>query len=568
MVMTEAVTIFDRRKNILRLVRENQSVKVSELSRLLGVSEGTIRTDLAALDDEQQLLRVRGGAVLREEVAGGQWQPPTRIDPHADSKLRIARWAAELIENGDSVLFDDSTTVLKMAAFLKNHRNLTVITNGIEVARALAENTSNTVILIGGILSADGVSVKGSLAEKFLKDLHIQRAFVTCSGFSVDTGLTETDIHKAHIKSQMIRSAEETIALIDSSKFGKLGLTPFASTRDIAHIFTDSNISPQVVEQLRHDGIALTVCEENTVSSYTQHDARTAHYRIGFANLDEVSAFSIDVRRGVERAAKDASNIDLIVADNQLSAEVALRAADELIERGIDLMIEYQIDVTVGSLLMNKFRQANIPVIAVDIPIIGATYFGTDNYNGGYAAGSGLGEWINTNWSGRIDMLIVLEEPRAGALPAARIQGQLDGLASRIGPIDPSHICHLDSSNTLEVSHEAMLGLLAAQPDSRHLAVLSFNDEAAVGALLAAHEAGREADVVIVGQGGDRRVREEIRRKGSRLIGSTAYMPENYGAKLIDLALKILREESIPPAVYSDNVFIHAGNIDAYYPRN
>ena len=98
--------------------------------------------------------------------------------------------------------------------------------------------------------------------------------------------------------------------------------------------------------------------------------------------------------------------------------------------------------------------------------------------------------------------------------------------------------------------------------------MLSFNDEAAVGALLAAQEAGRAADTVIVGQGGDRRVREEIRRWESRLIGSTAYMPENYGAKLIDLALKILRGEPVPPAVYSDNVFIHAGNIDTYYPRN
>lgn len=561
------MTTFDRRKNILRLVRENQSVRVTELARLLDVSEGTIRNDLAALDDEQQLMRVRGGAVIREETPSPRWQPPVRIDPNADSKLRIARWAAELIENGDSVLFDDSTTVLRMASFLRDRRNLTVVTNGIEVARALAENTSNTVILIGGILGADGISVKGSLAEKFLKDLHIERAFVTCSGFSLETGLTETDIHQAHIKAQMIRSAEKTIALIDSSKFGKLGLTPFASTKEIAHIFTDDNINPQLVEQLRQDGIDLTICEENTVSSFTQRDRQLTHYRIGFANLDEVSAFSIDVRRGLERAAKDASNIDLIVADNQLSGDIALRIADDLINKGIDLMIEYQIDQTVGSLLMNKFRQANIPVIAVDIPIIGATYFGTDNYNGGYTAGQALGEWINSHWNGQIDGLIVLEEPRAGALPASRIQGQIDGLVSQIGNVAESGTYRLDSANTLEVSQEAMLHLLPRLPDQHHLAILTFNDEAAIGALLAAQETGREDDVVLVGQGADRRVREEIRRADSRIIGSTAYMPEKYGAKLIELALQILRGEPVPPAVYSDNVFIHAGNIDLYYPK-
>ncbi|MEP7286875.1 MAG: substrate-binding domain-containing protein [Chloroflexota bacterium] len=562
------MTTFDRRKHILKLVRENQSMKVIDLARLLDVSEGTIRNDLATLDEEQQLLRVRGGAVLREESPNQVWQPPSRIDLNADVKVRIARWAAELIENGDSVLFDDSTTVLRMASFLKDRRNLTVVTNGIEVARALAENTSNTVILIGGILGADGVSVKGTLAEKFLKELHTQRAFVTCSGFSLETGLTETDIHQAHIKAQMIRSAEKTIALIDSSKFGKLGLTPFASTKDIAHIFTDSNVNPQIVEQLYQDGIDLTVCEENTVSSFTLRDKQLTHYRIGFANLDEISAFSIDVRRGLERAAKDASNIDLIVADNQLHGEVALRIADDLIDRGIDLMIEYQIDQTVGSLLMNKFRQADIPVIAVDIPIIGATYFGTDNYNGGFGAGQALGEWISRQWKKRLDGLIVLEEPRAGALPASRIQGQLDGLINVIGSIDESIIYFLDSSNMLEVSQEAMLHLLATLTDKHHLAVLPFNDEAAIGALLATQQVGREADVIIVGQGADRRVREEIRREGSRIIGSTAYMPEKYGGKLIDLALKILRGEPVPPAVYSDNVFIHAGNIEVYYPQH
>src|SRR5258708_16609984 len=137
MVTSEAVTIFDRRKNILRLVRENQSVKVGELARLLRVSEGTIRNDLAALDDEQQLLRVRGGAVLREEMAGLHWQPSTRVDPYADAKLRIARWAAELIENGDSVLFDDTTTVLRLASFFKDRPNLAVITTGIQFSPAL-----------------------------------------------------------------------------------------------------------------------------------------------------------------------------------------------------------------------------------------------------------------------------------------------------------------------------------------------------------------------------------------------------------------------------------------------
>jgi ribose transport system substrate-binding protein len=96
--------------------------------------------------------------------------------------------------------------------------------------------------------------------------------------------------------------------------------------------------------------------------------------------------------------------------------------------------------------------------------------------------------------------------------------------------------------------------------------VVSFNDDAAIGALNAARRAGREQNIVIVGQGADRRVRQELRKPGSRIIGSTAYTPERYGAKLIDLALRILRGEPAPPAEYVDHVFINAENLHLYYP--
>ncbi len=98
--------------------------------------------------------------------------------------------------------------------------------------------------------------------------------------------------------------------------------------------------------------------------------------------------------------------------------------------------------------------------------------------------------------------------------------------------------------------------------------MISFNDDAAIGAISAAREAGREADVVIVGQGADRIVRKEIRQPGSRLIGSAAYWPERYGKRLIDVAQKILRGEPVPPAVYSEHILITKDNIDEYYPNS
>ena len=561
------MTAFERRQRILGLLRERPGIRVPELARLLEVSQGTIRNDLRALEKAGELTRVRGGAVVRDSRDFISPAFGARAEVSATAKKRIARWAADMVEDGDSVLLDSSSTVFHIAPFLLDRSNLTIITNGIEVAYALAENPTHTIILIGGVLRPDRALTVGYLGEKILENLHIKTALVSCSGFSVETGLTQVDIQEAQLKSRMIESAERVVALIDSTKFGKVDLTPFASVEQVSHILTDSDLAPLYIDDIRQTCANLTVCGENTTSTYTPCSQEVPHYKIGFANLGEDMSFPVDVRRGLEQAAQNVSNIDLILADNQLSGKVALRVADRLIAEGVDLVIEYQIDERVGGLLMDKFNQANIPVIAVDIPLVGATYFGVDHYRAGHMAGVALGRWLIEHWDGAFDHLIILEERRTGAVPATRIQGQLDGLQELMGNVPASQILYLDSDNTAEISQANMLQALRELPSMRRLAVISFNDDAAFGAICAARELGREDDVVIVGQGADRIVRKEIRHPESRLVGSTAYWPEQYGEKLIDVALKILNGAAVPPAVYNEHTFVTQNNIDEHYPE-
>jgi ribose transport system substrate-binding protein len=563
---TDRMTAFERRQRIRDLLRDQPGIKVTDLAQRLSVSEGTIRNDLSALEREGVLRRVRGGAVLRQRHRFVSPSFAARVQVNAGAKEWIARRAADMVKDGDSILMDASTTVFAMVPHLEDLRDLTVVTNGIEIALALARY-GHSVILVGGMVHADGASVIGHLGEKILRDLHIKTAFASCSGFSVDVGLTEIDIQEEQVKRQMIQSAEQVVALIDSSKFGKVDLTSFASLDQITHILTDSRLDPQFIDQLRQTHVVLTICGEQTASRFTPWREENNHFKIGFANLGESMPFAVDVRRGLEQAAQEASNVDLIVADNQLDGSVALQVADRLIAKGVDLAIEYQIDEKAGSLLIDRFNRAGIPVIAVDIPMVGATYFGVDHYRAGHMAGVALGEWIADHWNGDLEQLIVLEEQRPGALVAARIQGQLDGLQEAVGSVPADRILYLDSGNTTEISQANMLQALQALPDARRLAVISFNDDAAFGALCAARELGREDDVVIVGQGADRIVREEIRHPDSRLVGSTAYWPEQYGTKLIDVALKILSGDAVPPAVYSKHIFISQDNIDEHYPE-
>jgi ribose transport system substrate-binding protein len=385
-------------------------------------------------------------------------------------------------------------------------------------------------------------------------------------GLSVEAGLTESDYAEAQLKRKMILSADRVVALVDSSKFGVVDLTSFATLGEVDRILTDSQLDPKRVTELRQTCPVITVCDHDSVTSFAPCEGDNRHLRIGFANLTETGiSFAIDVRRGLERAAKAAGNIDLVLADNQLNGQIAMRVADELVARQVDLAIEYQIDEKMGSVIAEKFRRASIPVIAVDIPMLGATYFGVNNYSAGYPAGEHLGRWICEHWGGKLDRLLVLREERAGALVEARMQGQLDGLRATLGEFGAIKIIDIDSGNTAEVSAANTTAVLRALPPHLRIAFISVNDDAAIGAISAARALGREKTFMGVGQGGDRPAREELRRPDSLLLCTTAYMPENYGAKLLELAKRLLAREPLPPAVYCEHTLLTRDNIHQHY---
>jgi ribose transport system substrate-binding protein len=519
---------------------------------------------LTALEEENQIIRVRGGAVPRSQRPPGGQQYEERARLNADAKERIARWAANMVEDGDTIMLDASTTVLHMIDFLHTRRDLTIITNGLETARRLSELRDCTVIVLGGILRRDGNTLATLLGAAMLENLHVRSAFVSCAGFSPVNGLTETDVAQSELKAAMVRTAQRVVALVDSSKFERVALSSFARLSDIDHLFTNAEAPPALLDQVRAAGIPVTVCGDQTTTTHTP-DQQT-RYRIGFANLTEDIPFGRDVRRGLELAAQQHQELELIVADNRLSGELALELADNFIAQQVDLMIEFQIDETIGSQLNYKFSQSGIPLIAVDIPIVGATFFGVDNYKTGYLAGVELGKAVQQEWNGHIDVLVIMEHPRAGALTANRIQGQRDGLEHIIGQVAQEKVIMLDCGNTSQVSEHQMARVLDDIPRGSHIAVICFNDDAAIGTLEAVIKAFRQPDVLIVGQGADRRLRDELRRGSSRIIGSTAFHPERYGERLIDIALRILNGEPVPPAAYIDHTFISAKNVDLYYP--
>jgi DeoR/GlpR family transcriptional regulator of sugar metabolism len=253
------VTTFERQQRLLELIGRQSGIRVPEIARALAVSEATIRNDLRALAKTGQLTRVRGGAVVDElRLSSPAFMARARLA--ADAKRAIARQAAALIEDGDTLLFDASSTVYHLVEFLKDRRNLTIVTNGLEIARSLAQNPSHSVILLGGRLHADGISVSGALSHKLLEELYIKTAFMSCTGITLEAGLMEVHLDEAQLKRKMIQIARSVVALIDSSKFGKIDLTPFARPDQITRLFTDSALDEQWQRQLQQAAVPFTLC--------------------------------------------------------------------------------------------------------------------------------------------------------------------------------------------------------------------------------------------------------------------------------------------------------------------
>ena len=569
--MQKSASAYDRHQTILQLLQEYSTVRVTDLADQLNVSESTIRNDLEALDKQGHLVRIHGGAIAKTPTIDMPINTEyfsAKALAHANEKQWIARWAAGMVEDGDVIILDASTTVLYIAPFLADRRNLSVFTNGIDVARILAKEPSNTVIILGGILRPNGNSLTGSFSKHMLDGYQVSTAFLSCSGFTPEHGFFEVDMQEAQIKKLMMQASQRNVALLDSSKIGRIGIASFGDIEDIDYFITDDKIPSETIEQVYAANAHVVVCDEQTTRSYNPRNTKQKIYRIGFANLSEQTSFSRDVRRSLEKAANESDRIELILTDNQLDPEVAIQVADELLEQDLDLVIEYQIDEMVGNRIAHKFQQANIPLIAVDIPMLGAVYFGVDNVVAGQMAGKELGQTIKERWKSEFDHLIVLEQQRVGHQTSMRIQGQLEGLQAVIGTIDNNKILRVDSDNTMEGSYRVMQSTFSQFSKKHRIAVISFNDDAAMGALYAAQDSEHDLNLLLVGQGADRRFRKEMRKKNPCIVGSTAYRPEDYGKYLVSLALDILEGKSVPPAVYMEHFFVTPELVTNYYPHN
>jgi DeoR family fructose operon transcriptional repressor len=251
----------ERQAKILEYIEEHRKATVAQLCQHFGVSSATIRNDLRDLEASRLILRTHGGAMVKTKT-GFELDSSQKQVQNLEAKRRIAQAAVRLIEDGDTVLLDTGTTTLELARLLAGKRNLTVVTNDLEIARLLEEGDSLQVVVMGGILRKGfHCTVSYGTSEKeALEGLSVDKAFMGVNSFTLKRGASTPDIRHAETKKAMIAIATSVILLCDSSKFGRTSFVQFARAEEVDTIITDG-LPEAERRKLEEHGIQVLVAE-------------------------------------------------------------------------------------------------------------------------------------------------------------------------------------------------------------------------------------------------------------------------------------------------------------------
>lgn len=245
----------DRKEFIIEKLNENELVKVSQLSKELKVTRETIRRDLHELELAGLIKKVHGGAVL--DATNQESSYEKRQLEMSDEKKRIAKKAAEYIEDGDTIYLDYGTTTFAIAKELKNMKNITVVTNTIPIVSELMSYEEIDIIIPGGSVRRNEGSLYGTLATNNIKDIFVNIGFFGCSGIDSKIGVTSHHMVESAFSKEMFNHCQQAIVVTDSTKFEMVAFNRVSTFEKIDTIITDSRLPEEVEKVFRQQDVDL-----------------------------------------------------------------------------------------------------------------------------------------------------------------------------------------------------------------------------------------------------------------------------------------------------------------------
>lgn len=254
--MSETVMPNQRREKIVELLKEDGFAKVINLAKIFKVTEVTIRQDLEKLEKEGLLVREHGGAYLKNIEDKVRTLSLSNQD-NLDKKEQIANKCIEYIESGDSIILDSGSTTTEIAKKLKGFKNLTVITNALNIAMMLGTEPGIDLIVTGGEFKPPTLSLTGQKAADFFQGIYVQKLFLATAGLSLKAGLTYPSISDIVVKKAMIDAAETTYLVADSTKIGKSSFASLGALSLVDYVITDSDINERDKELFEENDIEI-----------------------------------------------------------------------------------------------------------------------------------------------------------------------------------------------------------------------------------------------------------------------------------------------------------------------
>ncbi|NLI24367.1 MAG: DeoR/GlpR transcriptional regulator [Bacteroidales bacterium] len=252
-------TTVERRKEILSQLSAHGQVLVHELSKVFNVSEVTVRNDLEQLEKKHLLLRIRGGAIKTDGGVGIDIHLSDKDKLHYQEKARIGKRAAELIKDHDTIILDSGTTTFEIAKNLSHLNNITVVCNALNIIGQLVNNNNVNLIIPGGYLRRNSLSLVGPLSEKNLQNIFVDKVFLGVDGFDTQHGIYTPNLEEAHLNELMIKNAREVIIVTDSSKFFRRSLAFICGISKIHCVVTDEGIPADDKKRLEDAGIKVII---------------------------------------------------------------------------------------------------------------------------------------------------------------------------------------------------------------------------------------------------------------------------------------------------------------------
>ncbi|ASS89309.1 MULTISPECIES: DeoR/GlpR family DNA-binding transcription regulator [Aeribacillus] len=247
----------ERQKKIVEYVKEKKFATVAELAVYFHVHEATIRRDLSLLESEGKLRRTHGGVVIEEDKVKSEPSFQDRETVQFEEKRRIGMRAAQFIQDGENIILDSGTTTVHIAEAILDRKNITVITNDINVAAKLRFSNGIKVIVTGGTLYPESYMLNGLIADEVLGNLHVDKAFIGTPALHHKFGLTHFDEQIAATKRSMIKAAKSVYVVTDHTKVGRIALHTVASPNQIDAVIIGSELSEIEIKKWENSGVNL-----------------------------------------------------------------------------------------------------------------------------------------------------------------------------------------------------------------------------------------------------------------------------------------------------------------------